>query len=253
MPIVKVENQAVIAGPHEIALYDELKDLTTDLLAASGQMWNWPIVSSLTSSTLGRILYLADIYRQIIDIPGEIFEFGTHFGPGAATLINLRSLLEPRNQSRVIRIFDTFAGFVGTSPSDGGGSEEGDFSVPHGYQQVLERKLSILEELSRWAKPRPGFSLHGGDVRKTLRPYLDENPASVVSMAIFDMDIYAPTKFALECVLPFIARGGLLVFDEYAAAPYPGETLAVREVLATEGLHLRRHPLVPYCSWATVV
>jgi hypothetical protein len=50
-------------------------------------------------------------------------------------------------------------------------------------------------------------------------------------MAIFDMDIYKPTKDVLEKIIPRLVKGSLLVFDELNFKAFPGETIAVNEVL----------------------
>jgi hypothetical protein len=41
-----------------------------------------------------------------------------------------------------------------------------------------------------------------------------------------------------------------LVFDELNCQHFPGETLAVREVLGLSKLALHCFPHQPYCSWA---
>jgi hypothetical protein len=252
LKITKLDSQPVFADENIVALYARLKELTQFDLDASGTLWNWPLAGAITAPTLGRLLYFADLYRKVLDVPGEIFEFGTHFGAGASTLINLRSLFEPRNQSRILRVFDTFAGFSGVKNCDGDLVSDGDFMVPDGYQENLEAKLRIHESVSNWSRPSPGFSVHPGDVRETLPDFLGKNSATVISMAIFDMDIYVPTLEGLQTVLPFMSRGGLLVFDEFGSTSFPGETLAVREVIEPLGWRIYRHPLVPYCAWATV-
>ena len=216
-------------------------------------MWNWPLVSTLTAPTMARVLYWRDLYELILNVPGEIFEFGTHFGSGAVTLANLRSLLEPRNQSRMIRIFDTFEGFSGVDAQrDGPLSHDGDFQSRPGWEHDLKRILALHEEISHWARPRPGFSIHKGDAGEQVRAYLSDRPATVISMAVFDMDIYKPTAEALSAVMPFMASGALLVFDEYACSAYPGETSAAREALQGRDVTLTRHPLMPYCAWGRV-
>ena len=64
--------------------------------------------------------------------------------------------------------------------------------------------------------------------------FLERNPHIIVSMAIFDMDIYAPTKRALELVMPRLTKGSLLVFDELNCRHFPGETQALHEVVPVD-------------------
>jgi hypothetical protein len=87
-------------------------------------------------------------------------------------------------------------------------------------------------------------------VVETLPTFLERNPHIIVSMAIFDMDIYAPTKRALELVMPRLTKGSLLVFDELNCRHFPGETQALHEVVGLGGLRLQRVPNQPYCAFA---
>ena len=69
-------------------------------------------------------------------------------------------------------------------------------------------------------------------------------------MAIFDMDVYEPTKAAIACVVPRLTRGSLLVFDELNCRHFPGETQAVIEGLGLGKLRLERFPHQPFCAFA---
>lgn len=84
-----------------------------------------------------------------------------------------------------------------------------------------------------------------GDVVETLPEYLDRHPETIVALAYFDLDLYAPTRASLEMVLPHVPRGGILVFDELNSREFPGETRAFREVLNLRDCTLRRFPLEP--------
>ena len=84
-----------------------------------------------------------------------------------------------------------------------------------------------------------------GDVVETLPEYLNRHPETIVALAYFDLDLYAPTRASLEMILPHVPRGGILVFDELNSREFPGETRAVREVLDLTGCTLRRFALAP--------
>ena len=94
------------------------------------------------------------------------------------------------------------------------------------------------------------FELVKGDASETIDVWLEENPHAIVSMAIFDMDIYQPTKDVLEKIIPRLTKGSVLVFDEINCKLFPGETIALREVVGTNTLRLKRSRKQPYCSWA---
>jgi hypothetical protein len=203
----------------------------------------------LKRQVISRVLYQDYLYKKILPVPGVILEFGVHWGATIATLLNLRGIYEPYNHSRTIYGFDTFSGFPGLSDEDRGFSKAGDYATSEGYEQELERVLSIHESFSPIPQIRK-FELIKGDVQETLPTFLEDNPHAVVSMAIFDMDIYAPTKFALESIMPRMTKGSLLVFDELNCRHFPGETQAVDEVIGLNNLRLRRVPNQPYCAFA---
>lgn len=46
----------------------------------------------LNSKELARILFMNNVYRQIIDVPGVIMEFGVHWG-GFVSLVSTKRML----------------------------------------------------------------------------------------------------------------------------------------------------------------
>src|SRR5690348_10146460 len=61
----------------------------------------------LERETIGDILTTADLYRKILNVPGEVFEFGVRWGRRIALFLGLRELFEPYNYTRRIIGFDT--------------------------------------------------------------------------------------------------------------------------------------------------
>lgn len=218
-------------------------------LGTQGPQWNYHSIAYLKRQVLSRIIYLDQIYKQVVDVPGVICEFGVQWGGTMATLINLRGIYEPFNHSRRISGFDTFEGFPAVDSKDGGHSGAGDYAVSEGYESDLGNLLEIHEQFS----PVPHLKKHElvkGDVTETFPAWLKENPHAVIALAIFDMDIYVPTRDVLSQILPRLTKGSILVFDELNCPYFPGETQAVMEVLGLNNLRLRRHPHQPFCAWA---
>jgi len=227
------------------ALYAEFQRTLPEL----GEQWNGHSTTFLTRQTLSRLFYYQELYQHIIDVPGVIMEFGVQWGSTLTTLQSLRGMYEPYNHSRKILGFDTFEGFVNINDKDGGYSDIGDYAVGDNYAERLDNVLKLHEEMS----PLPHikkYDLIQGDVCKTVPKWLDANPYAIVSMAIFDVDVYEPTKIALESVLPRLTKGSVLVFDEINCQHFPGETLALQEVLKSNNIRLRRHPHQTFCAYA---
>lgn len=227
------------------------KELSLSLIDESGANWAMHSLAVMKRNALSRILYYDHIYRLAMDVPGVICEFGVHWGAGMASLINLRSILEPYNHSRHIYGFDTFSGFASVTEKDGNDAADGQYQSIDGHKGRLEQILSYHESIAPFPEVRK-FSLIEGDVIQTVPQWMDENPHAAISMAIFDMDIYAPTKETLERVLERMPKGALLVFDEFNCPMFPGETQAVQDVLGIRNLRLKKHPLQTYCAYCEV-
>jgi hypothetical protein len=70
-----------------------------------------------------------------------------------------------------------------------------------------------------------------GDDSVTLTAYLHNNLETIVALAYFDFDLFKPTPYCLEALLPYLTKGGVLAFDELKSPEFPDETIAVCEVL----------------------
>lgn len=207
----------------------------------------------LTSKTLSRVLFFNEIYKKIVNTHGIVVECGVRWGQTLSLLSALRGIYEPFNRHRRIVGFDTFAGFVGMDEKDGANCKctDGSFSVTKGYEETLGgimRAQEALNPISHLEK----FELVKGDGSKTIPSYLERHPETVISLAIFDFDIYKPTKDALEALKPYFVKGTVLVFDELCDDIFPGETVALREVFDTTQLRVERLPITARVSYVVL-
>jgi hypothetical protein len=240
------DGQVSFAVESDEEVYKALKNLLDKGLEHDSEYWNWPLVGYLTFSSLQRILNLAWIYDMQIKSSGSILEFGVHYGSSFTQLINLRSIHEPYNYSRHIYGFDTFDGFKDVSNHDGLAAE-GDFKVTDNYEEHLEKLCSLHEKLAPKNHLKK-FSLLKGNASDNLQKLISARPDLVVSLAIFDMDIYKPTKEVLALLKPRLHKGSILVFDEFNCPHFPGETLAVMEELNFNNLEFIQSPYLPFNS-----
>lgn len=197
------------------------------------------------------ILFVSDMYRRILDVPGTVMEFGTRRGQNIALFQQFRRIWEPYNDGRHIIGFDTWTGFPHVNKRDGNGVAAGDLSSPPGYADDLAALLRHKQRLGSMPNG-PAPELVRGDVVETVPAYLLAHPETVVALAYFDLDLYAGTKACLEAILPRMPKGAMLVFDELSHPQYPGETIAVLEMLRLNGLRLQRLPFNTYQCFAQI-
>jgi len=207
----------------------------------------------LSSKALSRVLFFHEIYKKILNTHGVVMEFGVRWGQTLSLLAALRGIYEPFNRHRKIIGFDTFAGFKGMSEKDGAlcKTVDGSFSVSENYEQYLGQILGLQEALNPISHLKK-FELVSGDATETIPAYLTRQPETLVSLAIFDFDIYKPTKAALEAIKPYLFKGSVLVFDELCDDIFPGETVALREVFDTTSLRVERLPITARVSYVVL-
>lgn len=205
----------------------------------------------LTRQALSRINFIQGIYELILPVHGVVMEFGVRWGQNMALFSALRGIHEPFNYSRKVIGFDTFEGFPSVSSEDGGQVQVGDYGVSSGWKGELEKILAFHERNAPIAH-KTKFELVQGDATKTLPDYLEAHPETVVALAYFDFDLYKPTRDCLEAILPYLTKGSVLAFDELNCPEFPGETMAVREVLGLSRHAIRRDPASPLTSYLVI-
>ncbi len=209
-------------------------------------------LATLLSSRIeiNRILYYNNVYKNLLNKPGIIMEFGVEWGSTLSLLIKLRSVYEPYNYSRKIIGFDTFSGFTKklTTEEKKLGWKKNDYAVNKNYERVLEELLQLEEDNAPLSSIKK-FELVKGDASSTVKKYLKQNPQSVIGMAIFDMDVYKPTKKVLDLIKPRLFKGSILVFDELNHPQFPGETTALLKSMGLNKLKLKSFHGATFSSW----
>ena len=207
----------------------------------------------LPRASLSRILFMHNLYRNIINVHGIIVEFGVRWGHNLALFTAFRAIYEPYNCSRKIIGFDTFEGFPSISSYDGTSETAfaGALSVTPQYEDYLEELLATHEELAPRSHIRK-FELVKGNVLETLPQYLADHPETIIALAYFDLDLYEPTKKCLELIKDHLAKGSVVGFDNLTLDEFPGETLAFKEEWGINNYRIHRDPTVSYESFISI-
>lgn len=209
----------------------------------------------VSRQSLTKFLTRYELFKAQLEVNGSVVEVGVHRGASLMSWAHLSSILEPVNYLRRIIGFDTFTGFVEIDAKDAAGASEylrkGGFDAGGDAEGDLLQAIALYDE-NRLMNHIPKIELVKGDVCKTMHAYLEANPHLVVSLLHLDADLYAPTKVALECLLPRMPKGAILVFDELNMNLFPGETLAAMEAVGINKLRLRRFPFATSMSYAVI-
>lgn len=180
------------------------------------------------TQTIGRVLAIYEAFKQTIDIPGDIFEFGCWKGSNLLFMAKLLSLFQP-NSIKQVYGFDSFEGLQTFAPEDG--DTDSEFRDRYrGDREILE-KFIRLHEMESWVH------LVVGDALETIDQFEQQNRHSMISIAYIDFDLYEPCKRALEFSDQRLSVGGLIILDEALTDTWKGEGQALREFLKSRPGH----------------
>jgi hypothetical protein len=215
------------------------------------KMENFP--KYVKRQNLTRFLALYEIFKLAMPVKGSVVECGVNHGFGIMTWAKISAILEPVNLTRRIYGFDTFAGFPRVSAQDRAPTsshvKEGDLFADS-HDEILE--LSSISDSTRFLGHVPKVTLIKGDATHTIPAFIKDSPHLLVSLLFLDFDLYEPTKVALKNFLPRMPKGAIIAFDELDNPLWPGETLAMLEVLETYRLRIQRLPFDPYIGFAEI-
>ena len=205
-----------------------------------------------TRQALAKFLARVEIFKMMMQVNGSVIECGVLHGSGLLTWAKLSSIFEPTNHVRKVVGFDTFKGFPSIHKKDSVGGNSSHLKVGGLTGSTLDdvQEAVRLFDLNRPLSHIPKVELVKGDLCKTGPQYLKDNPHLVVSLLYLDVDLYEPTKAALEIFVPRMPRGAVIVFDELNAKMLPGETQAVQDTIGIRNLRIQRFPFDSYISYA---
>ena len=193
----------------------------------------------LLSPDIGRIKKLLvryELFKQAINVPGDIVECGVFKGAGWMYWLKLCRLFVDGQNRRVIG-FDTFSSFADSLL---------DYERDTAEKFVEDAAFSGIsaDQLLKIARNQGGFlnaDLVAGDVLESVPAYSRDNPGFRIALLHLDLDTYHGTKVVLDHFFGHLSPGGLIVLDEYGKRGW-GESDAVDEFLKGKNLVLESVP-----------
>jgi hypothetical protein len=201
---------------------------------------------------LKRFLALYEIFKLVLPIKGSVVECGVFEGFGVMSWAKLSTMLEPENLTRRVYGFDSFEGFPEVGEKDGNA-----VATPEAGELRADSYTELLQLIEEYDKDRflghvDKVHLIKGDVVDTIPQFIADHPHLVISLLFLDLDLYEPTRAAIEHFVPRMPKGAVIAFDELDNPIWPGETLALLEGIGINSLELRRVEWDPYISFAVL-
>jgi len=186
-----------------------------------------------------KILSKYELFKLAEKVPGDIVECGVHKGSGIYLYAKFLKLFKPHTLTKVIG-FDFFG-----KPQKVKNKYKLDYMCNLDHKGIGATKNTIINNLKKFNINN--VKLISGDVCNTTKDYVKKNLGFRISMLILDVDNYEGTLECLKNLYPFVTKGGIIVFDEYALETY-GESDAVDEFLKNKKLKIKS---IPWASTPT--
>lgn len=172
---------------------------------------------------LGKCLAHYELYKRVLGLAGDIFELGVYKATSLTRFATFRELFENSDSRRIVA-FDAFGEFPTEridSPGDKKFIREFESAGGHGLSTAEVQAILDHKRISQ------NVDLVQGDIRVTIPEFLERRAATRIALLHLDLDVYEPTKFALDALWDRVVPGGLVVLDDYNAVE--GATEAVDE------------------------
>ncbi len=184
-----------------------------------------------------KMLVRYELFRRVIELPGDIVEGGVFKGAGLFFWAKLIQIFNPLSKRRVIG-FDTFEGYP-QQAAHGCDAKTGERFLQEANYIPVPPETLMTTAASQQLDHR--IELVKGDAALTIKEYVQCNPGFRVALLNIDFDVYEATTAALEHLYPLVVPGGVIAFDDYGVRGW-GESAAVDTFLEGRSLVLKSIP-----------
>jgi hypothetical protein len=196
-----------------------------------------------------------ELFKMVLNVQGSVAEMGVLAGGSLLSWAQMSSIFEPLNHQRKVIGFDMYGENPAVDKKDGGESSDSHIYVDGGL--ALDTYQDIKNSASVYDKNRTMGSsqkviLVKGDATNTVPEYLDRHPETLISLLYLDINLYSPSKAALEHFIPRMPKGAIIVFDGLNGSDFPGETLAVMDTIGVRNIRIERFSFETNISYAII-
>jgi O-methyltransferase len=219
-----VEELAWLAGvrTYKPTLYwisDKAFKRTWDSLRSDPNNWEHQRPQARRPPDSKYVLYSIAQYLRSLD--GDTAECGVFRGDSSYLICHAAG----ETKDTIHHVFDSFAGLSHPAECDRP-------ALPDVYQWSSGDLSASLETVSNNLSAFPFVRYYRGWIPDRFAEVADRR----FRLVHIDVDLYQPTKDALEFFYPLLVPGGMIVCDDYGSLLCPGAKKAVDELIEARGL-----------------
>ncbi|MBS1736031.1 MAG: class I SAM-dependent methyltransferase [Bacteroidetes bacterium] len=188
-----------------------------------------------TTDRFAKLLAHYELYKRIVDLPGNVVECGVFKGNSIFRFAYFREVLENVHSRKIIG-FDIFGKFPETSYQDDKKLLDKFISDTAGGESISLEEMNKAIEYKKISHTE----FIKGDILETVPDYAKSHPEMKISLLHIDTDVYEPAVCILENFYDCVVKGGLIVFDDYGT--FPGETKAADDFIRSKQLSICKLP-----------
>ena len=183
------------------------------------KMYEYETGFNLTANTerFGKLLTHYEIYKKILDIPGEIVECGVFRGTSITRFATFREMLETSSSRKIIG-FDNFNHTYPNTSWQEDQEQRKKWIESAGSDSITIEQLDSVFQAQNFKN----YEFVAGDITKTLPDYVDRNPQLKIALLNIDIDFVESTYCSLKYLFNKVMHGGIILFDNYGS--FHGDT-----------------------------
>jgi hypothetical protein len=182
-----------------------------------------------------KFLVFENIYRKILEIHGDVVEFGVHNGNTLFAFAHLSEIFEHRNYTRHI---------YGVDPFDS-------YELPGG--KILSHDLKSLRySIDLFNKTRVQSQFNKIRLlEKTFDSGCDQLTKSdnfICALLVMHIGLYESEKYVLQNIWATMPKGAVILFGSLGSEDTPQCTKALKDSIGIENFEIKRFPFATkYC------
>ena len=177
---------------------------------------------------ISKLLFHYELYKMTKNLKGDIVECGVFKGSSLVRFITFTNIFKDKKK---VFGFDTFGKFPSTERK-----EDKNFANKH--NKNLGDSISVTKLNKKLGKKNlHNFKLIKGNILNTLEIFLNKNKNFKISLLHLDLDLYVPTKYALDLLYPCVVKNGIIILDDYKHVS--GATRSVNEFIKKKKLKIK--------------
>lgn len=200
----------------DIKYFEYVDKLEKMNFSARDLMFNFPVFAGHVN--IGRYLFFYDLYKQVLELNGNIADVGTYKGASFIFFAKLIKLFELYNETQV----HGFDWFEGMKPGQNDNMQ---------YKNTYIADYNTLKNLIDIQNLADVAILHKIDLIKETEKFFEKRPQLRFKLIFIDCGIEKVLESCVPLFWSRLVKGGIIIFDHFNCEDSPEESRIVESIV----------------------